>query len=256
MRPSTTWIACVALGSLTAIGCTFDQGGVSSANDGGSGAGQPDAAAVSCQSNTDCATPPDLCHQSGTCTPNGTCAYPAVDCSSLDGACSAGTCDPGTGACVAAATNEGAVCAPALIGEWSTCETDATCGLSGQRKRLVSEQTCVAGACVPGNAVEETEGCNLPPQDVEGTPCGAYTCGDWGPCEKPQWGDQCSSQGEQRRSCSGSACTFLGTCDNQTWEETQSCAVDTNGDDCWGCWGPGGPSQDCECDGGQCLPKN
>lgn len=258
MRPSTAWIVrCSLLGFWIVAGCSFDQSGVSPSNDidAGTGSPTPDAAVVGCISSADCASPPSLCLQPGTCGSDGQCVFPEVDCSAMNGACTAGACDPATGTCAAVAANEGAVCDAPLVGEWSECMTDQSCSTSGQRKRLVSQQLCSFGTCQPDDATEESQSCNIPPQDVEGTPCGAPpSCGGWGDCEPSGWGDQCSTEGQRWRQCSGSACTFLGTCEADTWEEPQSCVLDTDGEDCWGCWSNGNPTQDCECHMGQCKP--
>ncbi len=243
--------------SVVCVGCSFDEAGIQPLSDGDAGVGNPgtpDAMVVGCTSNDDCASPPDLCHNAGTCSADGTCQFAPVDCSAMNGTCVAGQCDPSSGACVQAPADEGAVCGDPLIGEWSDCASDASCGTNGSRARLVSAQTCTAGLCTPDDPVEETDNCTIPPEQVFGTPCGPVSCGDWSDCEGSKWGDQCSTDGEKFRECSGSTCSIIGACEPDTWYDSTSCVLDTNGDECWGCWGGGGgPGGDCVCDGGMCV---
>jgi len=242
--------------SVLVVGCSFDESGVMlTASDGGvDNPSTPDAAVVGCTSNLDCASPPGLCLTAGTCGQNGMCQFPSVDCSAMDGTCAAGTCEPTTGACIQEPANEGNVCQPATMGDWSDCMADATCGSAGQRQRMVTARTCTSGACTADAPTQETGNCTIPPEDVIGSPCGAQSCDSWSDCETPPWGDQCSSNGEKTRECSGSTCNVLGMCEPDTYDESDSCVLDTNGDECFGCWG-GPPGSDCECDGGSCVPE-
>ncbi|NOS99969.1 MAG: hypothetical protein HOP29_05025 [Phycisphaerales bacterium] len=96
-----------------------------------------------------------LCNDGSNCTTGDTCAAgictgTAVNCSSLDGQCTVGVCNPATGTCQANSTNEGAPCNDGLI-----CTQNDSC----------NGGNCV-GATIPG--------CQ---------PCGtALDCNDGNPC--------------------------------------------------------------------------
>lgn len=255
MSRPLSWLVLVC--TLAVAGCTFDESGLpAGGDDAGSGPGNPDATSVACRSNTDCAAPPDACHLAGTCGSDGMCSYAPVDCSSVDSACSVGQCDLPSGECVAVPVNEAMVCDSPIVGEWSECAAEAMCSSDGSRQRLVAQRVCTAGACTPTQPVEESETCTVP--DVAGSSCGPATCGDWGDCGPPMWGgSQCGTDGERSRSCSGSKCSIIGSCDMTTWTETEACVRNTDGNACIGCWTPGSPPSDqCECNGGHCVPSD
>ena len=69
--------------------------------------GIPDECEDVCQTDEDCEDG-DLCTVD-TCI-DGFCIYEPVDCSYLDGVCSVGVCDPGSGECEISPINEGGVC--------------------------------------------------------------------------------------------------------------------------------------------------
>lgn len=103
----------------------------------------------------------NACTDGDVCTA-GVCGGAALDCSDLDGPCSAGVCDPEAG-CVAQPLDDG-----------TTCDDESLC---------TSNDMCVAGACV-GDAVEcpdagtcgtgicdpETGSCGIDPAP-DGTAC-------------------------------------------------------------------------------------
>ena len=237
--------------------CSFDVGGLPSSADDASSAtdaapsnGNVDARVVGCASDDDCATPPDLCHVAGTCAQNNTCQYAAVDCSSSDGTCTAGECNPSTGWCTQVAANEGTVCDAPLVGDWSDCYADNTCGSDGQRQRPVTARICSSGMCTDDEPGQETESCVISAQDIYGAPCGPFSCADYDDCEAPFLADQCTTDGERVRDCTGKTCNIVGNCTVDNWSEATSCVLDTDGDDCFGCWNGG---TDCVCAGGSCV---
>lgn len=251
MRPSGSIGSCLLV-LLTS--CSFDEGGLPSfGSDAGSHQATLDAAVVGCASNVDCAAPPDACHLAGSCGQDGVCHYPAVDCSGSDSACTVGRCDLPSGQCVAAPVDDGTVCGAPTTGEWSECVADQTCGSNGMRSRAITAQTCSAGACGAGDTTAETEACTIPAQNIYQSPCGPSSCGDYGECEAIPWSEQCSTSGESARQCSGMRCTIIGTCEPDTWSEATACTLDTDGDECWGCWSPGGGVPECSCAGGACV---
>lgn len=89
----------------------------------------------------------DLCTVSDFCT-NGVCEGVSVDCTSLDGECSTGVCNPTTGSCEAAAINEGLGC-----DDGDLCTSDDVCVAGACEGASVDcssfDDECLAGACNP-----------------------------------------------------------------------------------------------------------
>lgn len=113
----------------------------------------------------------DLCTTTGTCSA-GACETAPVDCSSLDGACSVGTCNPTTGACVADVVPDGTTC-----DDGDLCTTTDICveGSCGGRDVTCTGDACNTSACNPA-----TGACDLTPRP-DTSPCSdgdACTDGD------------------------------------------------------------------------------
>ncbi|TVR02433.1 MAG: hypothetical protein EA398_07755, partial [Deltaproteobacteria bacterium] len=113
----------------------------------------------------------------------GVCAGPAVDCSGLDGACVAGTCDEATGECAAAPANEGVVCDDGDLCTENVCEA-GVCVVVAVETCPTLASSCTAGVCDPVlgctfETVEDGTACVPNPNFCAGTPeaiCQAGIC--------------------------------------------------------------------------------
>lgn len=191
---------------------------------------KPDAAPVGCQSNVDCATPPDPCSQAGTCD-LGThlCTFPAVTCTQLDSECAVGACDPTNGACVAMPRNENASCgAGTTCGAFGVCGGFAdTCDESGTQSRSCTVNACHAGACV-GTPMTDSASCTR--ASTDGAFCGTETEINCGACGG--FSGTCGNDGTQSCTCVQPTC-LGGTCSNQTSSTcVLGCTRNTNGTPC------------------------
>jgi hypothetical protein len=158
----------------------------------------------------------DPCTAWGTCT-NGTCAKGTpIDCSFLDGECSAGICDPQTG-CVVQVLNNGTTCDPGLFNPCMTgvCNNGSCNAMpipdGGQCDPGLFDP-CMTGVCLAGN-------CN--PQPVP----------NGGQCD-PGFGDPCTIGFCQSGSCNPTGapsgtpcddfdfCTINDTCQKQGQNST------------------------------------
>lgn len=178
-----------------------------------------------------------------------------VDCSDLDGDCTAGACDPATGECFALPANEDAECGPVQeCGGYGACTAfSSVCDESGQQSRTCTDFTCQSGACVESAPYANTRSCT---RDTDGDTCAADTVTDCGGCV--YGGGTCDETGTRTCtctsfSCGGGACVASPTSCSQP---SASCDRDTDGDTC-GCSGTiqccnqGTCSQSC---GGFCEP--
>jgi hypothetical protein len=196
--------------------------------DSGSGsidaAGEPDAAPVACDGDQDCESPPTACLLAGTCDlGTGTCQFPAVDCTSLDGECTMGVCDVATGECAAQAINQDESCGAGVICEpYGACTAGAdVCAETGTQSRSCTASTCQSGACVASTEVESAA-CSL---DTDGVVCGAPTVTDCGLCG---FSSVCDELGSQTCTCSTFSCAG-GSCAASPVSCTQDCFRETDG---------------------------
>lgn len=143
------------------------------------------------------------CMVGSTCQ-EGVCAGgEPVDCSSLDGDCVEGVCDPATGACTTTAANPGAPCDDGdLCTVNDACMFGVCVGMPNvQCGHLDSE--CLVGACDPA-----TGACTTVPV-IDGTPCDdGNICTTGGVC----MAGVCSDGPPIDCSSLDSACT-MGVCD-------------------------------------------
>lgn len=134
-----------------------------------------------------------VCTTGDTCT-DGICSGAVLDCSSADGPCARGACDPIDG-CYAEPFDDGTACADAVA-----CEIPNTClGGECQRAPLTCEE--LASTCQLAVCDGDTGGCAI-------TPVGAgAACDDGDPCTAA---DKCDGAG----GCSGFAilCGTLEPC--------------------------------------------
>jgi hypothetical protein len=202
---------------------------------------RPDAAPVGCQGDPDCATPPDKCSTAGTCD-LGThmCRFPAVSCTQLDGDCTVGACDPGSGACVAMPRHEGNSCgAGTSCGPFGPCGFADACAENGTQSRACTSHTCHAGACV-GASTTDTAACQR--GSTDGATCGSPGLAGCDVCGG--FTSVCDETGTQACTCTQPICAN-GTCSGEIDSPcTQGCTRDTDGLSC----GPGKV-----CDAGGCV---
>ncbi|HEX3758158.1 MAG TPA: hypothetical protein VHW23_05610 [Kofleriaceae bacterium] len=211
--------------------CGADQrchgaGEIDAATDGpstGSNNGSPDAPPVGCASDHDCQMPPDKCSLAGTCNlASHTCSFGSVDCSAMNDACNAGTCEPSTGSCVKMPAHQGQTCMADSCGSFGACAgTAGVCG-AGMQSQSCTAFACNAGACT-GSTVTRTQPCS-----TDGIVCGQSTT----TCDDTRCG------GAPDNSCTGTEpCTKTDfVCSNQTCtptpsNTTKSC-VEPNGTTC------------------------
>jgi hypothetical protein len=119
----------------------------------------------------------DLCTVQDACS-NGICLGMPLDCSSLDGACSEGLCNPASGACEAAAINEGGACDDAdPCTENDVCSNGVCRGGPVDCSDLDGEWE--VGACDPqsGDCVSKPDcNANRVPDDLDITGPGGTDC--------------------------------------------------------------------------------
>lgn len=187
----------------------------------------PDAAPVGCDGDDDCAVPPTLCQQPGTCDLEmRTCVFAPVDCSGSDTECTRGTCDPSAG-CVAQPINESTPC-----GAGTSCEAFGACSFegnvcdeSGVRSRTCTNFTCQSGSCV-GSSFQDTEECS---RDTDGTQnCSPPTVTNCGACD---YANVCDQDANQTCTCTSFSCSG-GTCTASSSSCVQACSRDTDGARC------------------------
>ncbi len=200
-------------------------------------AGEPDAAPVDCDGDEDCQSPPTACLLAGSCDlDSNTCRFPSVDCSSLDGECTQGVCEPSSGECVAQAANQDQSCGAGEVCEpFGACIPGGdVCAETGTQSRNCVVNTCQAGTCVASSETE-TAACSL---DTDGDTCGAPTVTDCGACS---YSTACDELGSQTCTCSTFSCAG-GTCTAVPVSCAQDCVRDTDGNFC-----PGGTCEDGFC---------
>lgn len=132
----------------------------------------------------------DACTGSDLCT-GGTCAGTPRDCSSSDGPCGAGVCDPTTGACVVMPVPDG-----------TACDDGSRC-TSGDR--------CTRGACTAGATVDcsaMTTACRVGMCDAATGTCTSAALPEGSICDD---GNTCTSGDACRAgACSGTAIPGCG----------------------------------------------
>jgi len=177
-----------------------------------------------------------LCDDSQGCTENdfctsGVCGGDPVDCSSFDGPCAVGVCNPVSGTCEAQAINEGFACDDGdLCTDNGMCIAGVCAGTTTDCSGL--DDSCNVGVCNPGTGLCETA------PVLDGTPCDDDNlCTD---------NDLCSvgvCAGGQAVDCSGldddcilGVCNPVsGACEAQPYNEGLSCNdadLCTTGDVC------------------------
>lgn len=111
----------------------------------------------------------DLCTQGDTCQA-GACIGTALDCSSFDGTCAVGTCNPASGVCEAVPINDGGSC-----NDGDPCTTGDVClsGVCGGTLKDCSalSDACNVGSCNPSNGV-----CRKTPANEGGSCDDGLTC--------------------------------------------------------------------------------
>ena len=142
----------------------------------------------------------DLCTVSDVCA-NGVCGGEAVDCTSLDDDCVLGACNPATGACEAAAVNEGGACDDGVNCTINDACTNGVCGAESLDCSGLDD-ACNVGTCNEGLGT-----CESTPTNEGGS------CDDLDPCTE---NDSCASGAciGIPKDCSSldGACT-IGACD-------------------------------------------
>ena len=149
----------------------------------------------------------DPCTLDDQCTAEGACSGSLRDCSSQDGACVQGQCDPDSGQCVAVALPNDVSC-----NDGSACTSNDRCDGNGRCEGTPLDCSRLDGTCVAGECNPTTGACEPVVQ------AGAQ-CDDTNSCTV---GDVCSSTG----TCVGTArdCSELdgqcgvGVCDAQSGE--------------------------------------
>ncbi len=151
-----------------------------------------DALPYACSSTSDCQSPPDLCYMPGVCDiDTNLCVFPKMGCPANE-TCATHQCNPSTGQCETAATNEDAICAAQSCAAYGACTFEAgVCDESGTETRVCTDSTCAGGACV---AVESNDSkpCS---RMTEGNSCGFQNCNGPG-----------SGDGIQEVCCSAGSC--------------------------------------------------
>ncbi len=162
----------------------------------------PDAMPVACEGDTDCATPPDPCQLAGVCD-HGFCAFASKDCSSLDGECALGACNPVTGACEAEASNEGNSCgAGTSCNPIGSCDYSDTCDQDAQQMFDCTDNVCRSGACA-AEPRQELQPCV---RDTTATPCGGVSFSNCTACNPAECLRQCDCS---TPICAGGTCSAV-----------------------------------------------
>ena len=228
-----------------------------------------DAACVvgACEAGTgECRAVPRLdrtpCDDGSLCTAGeaclgGVCVGALPDCSALDGACTAGACDPQTGRCVATPVENGRACDDGDLCTATDVCTDGACHGSAADCGALNS-ACTAGRCDPAtgacvsDGVHEGLGCD------DGNPCTAGDTCSVGHCQGQ--GQDCSAL---TTPCTVGACDAAGACVAVPRDDGTACA---SGDLCAeaGVCAAGtcvAPPKDCSaltspCADGICDPRN
>lgn len=207
-----------------------------------------DATPVGCDGDSDCQTPPDNCSLAGTCNlTTNECEFPAVDCSSLDGVCTVGVCEFGTGNCVAQPHNEGNSCSADTVTNCATCGGfTGECGEDGTQACTCTSFACSSGACMP-SATSCDEPCT---RSTTGIACGSGTtlssCGACG------YTDSCDESAVKNCTCTDFTCGG-GTCNaGAGYSCTDACVRDTENNVCGAGNGDVVSATGCQYTGGVC----
>ncbi len=206
-------VVCDAPGACSSVSCDEASGSCVTAVD-------PDG--TSCDDG-------DACTRTDVCT-SGTCGGVARDCSTLDGPCVAGVCDPTTGGCATAPVPDGTTC-----DDGNLCTAAGTCS-AGVCDAAPVDCSGLDGACSVGVCDARTGECVA---DVQ--PDGA-SCDDSDLCTEA---DICVSGecGGRAVACTGDACNTgicnpaTGGCDLTPRANGSPCSdfdACTDGDVCFG----------------------
>ncbi len=159
---------------------------------------KPKQAGTTCSDGLFC-TNGDACDGQGACK-----AGAAVDCSSLTGACSTGSCDESAKQCVSTFKPASTSCSDGLV-----CTTGDHCDGKGGCAAGTAV-TCTGTACAPASCVESSQGCKTSMAGV------GSVCDDSNACTQL---DACNGSGlcvgGSPKLCSGDAC-HSAACDSKT----------------------------------------
>ncbi|MEZ4267300.1 MAG: hypothetical protein R3F39_13050 [Myxococcota bacterium] len=237
-----------------------------------SGAGSPDACLIgTCVGTTGAcigvpASAGAACNDSDPCTVDdacvggvgGACVGTALDCSSLDGPCATGVCDPAESECVVKAANEGAVCGSADTCGTLTC-SGAECLAGAVDCSAFDIPPCLAGQCNPASGLcqpvptAEGQACDDQKACTSGEVCAGGLCknGVAKSCAAGNTACSVSFCDPSTGQCKVAAINDSGACD-----DGDPC---TTGDSCQIGACVGGDPVDCSgagppCDGFSCDP--
>jgi len=141
------------------VGMACDDGNTCTGNEACDAAGA--CAGTNLNDGTACDLDADACSQD-TCIAGVCSAGQPVDCSGMDDACNAGTCDPADGSCTAAPIADGTACddgnactesdaCTAGVCSGSSAANDTACDLDSNQ---CTADVCMDGACTAGAAVD------------------------------------------------------------------------------------------------------
>ena len=117
-------------------------------------------------------------------------------------------------------------CGTVTYGGWGACGGYAdACDQTGTRSRSSTIPTCSSGSCVNVGGTD-TGSCS---RSTDGISCGAVTYGSWGACGG--FSSFCDETGTQSRTVTTPTCS-AGSCAGVGGSESQSCARDTDGQQC------------------------
>ncbi|NOX57982.1 MAG: hypothetical protein GXP29_03880 [Planctomycetes bacterium] len=159
----------------------------------------------------------DLCTVNDACT-NGTCAGAAKDCSSLDGPCTVGVCNPSTGDCEVAPINEGGSCDDGDLCTVTDACTSGVC-VGAAMDCSGANDDCNIGACNPGTGVCEPQPANEGNTCSDGDLCTTNDACTNGVCA----GDAVDCSGLDDQCVQGACNPATGACEVTSANEGNVC---------------------------------
>jgi hypothetical protein len=190
------------------------------------------------ENNTDPCDDGDACTIGDVCS-GGACAGTDKDCSALDGQCTEGVCDPGTGDCVAQPANEGGSCDDGDI-----CTEPDVCTAGDCSGSQLAPRPCYTGDAATRNVGVCQDGTETCSNNSWGECVGEVTPGTE-VCDAAMLDEDCDGSQNEDCACEEGDTMPCGTDEGECVAGTQTC--DSTGT--WGeCVGAVGPSEEI-CDG-------